>query len=228
MADYFYRTTAEAFVALKQFLQANLMDGTVASGTVDCTVSYGGFGTPLYYNLTSPLPSSPDRFYFAEVTVGRPIPVSLLSREQGLNSAIVVSFADPGPGYYTFRDWAIFLRSILVSTYYNACGASPIFLGEYDANIGGGGIAAIWLGDLYLTENDINQSIALSVNTHYLVGNFPLTSPVNLVYPTTSNVALPGAPQVVINQAPPLDTDVSINNGQAILSVISRTITMLP
>jgi hypothetical protein len=86
-------------------------------------------------------------------------------------------------------------------------------------------------GTSYWTANDASFGLASYVNGNYLPTVYGLQYPIVSVFPANHLLRVAGAAVVNVNlptPSPQMDVDVAVNQGQAILSVLSRTTTMIP
>ena len=229
MADYYYRSIGDAFRGLVNWSQANLLDGTVPNTSVSMAfTSFGGTGTQTGFYVTSSLPSSPDSFFIAEALVGRVMDLAWIVRQPGLTQGLDGTFPDPSSGFYGFDDIASKIHDCLVGVIAGMTGATHGTFGFYGFSLDGAHTCASAYFDAYKTANDIAAFLLYQTNRAYGPTNIPISQPFGCVYPNEGNIQSLSKPGLVINEAPQLDADVSINGGQAILSVISRTITFMP
>jgi len=229
VANYYYRSISDAFRGMVDWVGGTLLPAVVVNSGINMGFEqFGPPGSQMGFWVISPLPSSPDIFFAAEALYTRSMEMAWIARQPGLTLGLSGTFEDPPDGYYGFTQAVVKIHEAFYLCMVATTGATHVTVGGTYVDFDGvHNCGAVWL-DLYKTANDLIVMPMYMLNNKYGPSPLEISQPFACVYPSEGNIQSLSAGKVTINQAPPLDTDVSINNGQAILSVISRTITMLP
>lgn len=228
LIEFHLRTPGDAFTAMVQWVKDNCL---VVGSTI---TSISGFynqvasGTPAYFVLTTATPDNSVRFYTIEPTYNNLLPMQYAVRQPGMSMDLVCNYVDPGGGVVKLHDCfiALFVAKVVGIAYSTGVGNNTY--GIWDLTIPGKASPCATLATQgYWTDNDMVVDTDVAINNAYGTSPYSITLPANKVF-AVGQYLVPGSVGATINTPPPMDVDVSINQGQAILSVLSRTTTMIP
>jgi len=226
--EFFFRTPGEAFTAMVQWVKDNCLSTGATITSISGFYNQVAAGTPAYFVLTTATPTDTVRFYTLEPSYGSVLPLQYAVRQTGMSMSLVCTYLDPGGGVVTLHDCfvALFVSKVVGIAYSTGCGNNTY--GIWDLTIPGKAAPCATLGTQgYWNDSDIVIDNDVVINNAYGTSPYEITLPANKVFPV-GQYLIPGGGSTIINTSPPMDLDVSINQGQAILSVLSRTTTMLP
>lgn len=228
MADFFLNTLGEAFDAVVKYVASTCVDGTTP--TSGWAVSYNPAVDALApcFRLLSSVDAQNNRWYINEGLSAPYLPVRYLATQQGTNRDLVISATGTDEDFVTFNNAA---SQLAFAIYYVIGQLSGYTIAEiassgqtFDGRAAVGYLRFGWLlyqgeDQVFVTTSCYNPAMG-PIPYGFRFGNSQLFVP-GPVSNVTQVVNIPPQPL-------PQDLDVSVNQGQAILSINSRTTTILP
>lgn len=228
MVEIYNRTVGEAYSAMISYIVTNaLTAGDVLTYIAGGYTTFSG-STPGYFLLQISPPSTDVRFYIRESLLGVPLPLQYVVRQPGMGAGLVCNFPDPGGGVIGLTECFDAAFSNKLGAIANICSISGVPLGGGNFTFAGQPKPCTRAsGFILYSADDVAVINDVGINQAFVPTGFEITTPAQMIFPV-GQYLIPGSAGVTINNPPPLDVDVAINQGQAIFSVLSRTTTMIP
>ncbi len=228
MADHYYNTIGEAWLGMMEFSITHFLGGTTLQAGWVITWSAASVGVPATFIAISATPASFNRYIIKESLTSPGIPIRSILMEPGFNTILVCASDVTDPTYVNFEHLLTYAMDAMRQLVASMTGYTATWEGSHDKIWPGmGGAGYLMYTYRYESDTDICRQMISCFNNAWKPDAFDFQQPFAPSY----------GPQVVVNNsvtlssgpaAPPMDLDISINQGQAILSVLSKTTTMLP
>ncbi len=228
MADSYYNTIGDMWLGVIQYCKTVICVDVFSYSTITMSWTNGWSGGAGYVTIDLDSGALVQNFWAGETFGTAVLPLGYVVREQGLQNFLDVDYAyvSGAPNDIQFVSYKLF--SLHVSMIANQCAVSAGFLTETNIVLSGmTNPVAYILGATYYSLKDFAVVTMVNVNQKYKGALYPLSQPYQQTY--GDQLIVNASPVINVPPAPlPLDIDVGINQGQAILSVNSMTTTMLP
>ncbi len=228
VADSYYNTIGEMWLGVIQFCETVICVDAFTYSTITMSWTNGWSGGAGYVTIDLDSGTLVQNFWAGETNGTAVLPLGYVVRETGLQNFLDAdyTYTAGAPNDIQFVSYKLF--ALHVSLIANQCAVSAGFLTETSITLSGmTNPVAYILGATYYSLKDFAVVTMVNVNQKYKGALYPLSTPYQQTYGGVQ-VITGGGGTVIVNQPPPLDLDVSVNQGQAILSVLSKTTTMLP
>jgi hypothetical protein len=228
MADFYFNTVGEAWIAAASYVGANCIDGSTPVAGWNFGYFLASGTTPAKLQLFSSLDWQNNTWWFKDGFSYPNIPARYILFQPQLNEPIMCTGSGTDDTFVTFDHAASTLNVSFVSAIRDLTGYSLDGL-AFNTRIFPGKSADALNFQSYRFFNDTDQIYIafIWINQTMLPDNYGIQLP---IVQSFGNQPIINVSQVVSipPATPPLDLDVSVNQGQAILSVVSRTTTMIP
>lgn len=224
MADYYFKTLGDAWQSICDTFTSY---GQMTYNPVDFNIAWvnaagmtGGYFEVSGTTLIGPAFAN-GRYFAAEAQIGYKLPLGQVIREPGMQAIPEVTFVDD-PAYTDALQMMVLLKGVRYAMGFDMFNGTPSGWTEYDTILDGFGAPTIYRA-IQLWQNENDQAIEFV--SILVVNNLPATSqltrPMNPVYLANNQPVINN----VIQAAPTLDVDATVNPGGGIYSITSRQLT---
>jgi hypothetical protein len=228
ITNYYFLTIGEAWLAFANFVASLVSAGNTPSAGFGISVVAGSPSANGYIVVYWGATTAYNYYYFREGRYAPNIPFRQVLTQPEFGVPIQMSDTGNPSGTLTFTSVIgsmTFAKGQIIAT---QCGQTYRVGGVSDYGFPSAPLVMVATVSAYVTDGiDLIVTSDAYINTAAALDAAGVWLPNSPVLPTLQVVSSGGG-GVVVNAAPPMDLDVSVNQGQAILSVYSRTTTMIP
>lgn len=228
MADFYYSTLGAAWLAVTSYLGERITTLGDSFPTISFTWTASSGAVAGFWTLSGGSGAVDGNFYAGETVGAVAIPIGYVLRQPGFGVPVVFNAQNPGGIGFGITNVAFAVAFARYYCFTQVCGVTSLSYGTHTGTLPGmsGEVICSW-DEMWGTATEVCVDIWTIVNEYYNAAPWGISKPYAPSYGSVI-VSTQTNPAVVINESPPVDLDVSVNQGQAILSVLSRTTTMLP
>jgi hypothetical protein len=228
MANFYFQTHGEAYAAATEFI-AGLLN---AGGQTQAGVGWGYTAAILptlgYFALRYNAGANLDLYFVQDSTSDPNVPMRYLVMQPGFQQTLTVAMATQAYPLLSAYVATAFWRQMKDQCFQLAAGATISAVNGCNWQFSGQSDSALW-NQFRLISTPVDVVFMCDTMHNTMFEASPAGTPIpmgpTLIAPPS---VVSGGGGTVVNVAQPLDLDVAINQGQAILSVLSRTTTMIP
>lgn len=229
MAAFSYLTLGQAFASLASYIYNTAWQAPTNLTGLSITWTAAVGATPGFFTFTSTTPAITNTFSASESTGAPTLRLASLVREAEFQLEARVSATETAAPHATMSDFNSALTTALVAALKQCVNGTNTATSQVTIALTGNNTTTqrtLICGVGILSSNfDVAVVLVPVTNDKFATLAQACTFP-NAPVSYTNVLAPVPAQAVTVSVGPPLDMDVAINQGQAILSVLSKTTTM--